>query len=407
MNQDQNSNHIIKLEGVVQHYAWGGSEFLPSLLGIRNPDNQPFAELWMGTHPRGMARLSQQNQSISLKQWIDQNPELILGKTSFQKFGPKLPFLFKVLDVNKMLSIQIHPDKKAAERGFKRENEAGIALDAFHRNYKDDNHKPEIMVALSDFWLLHGFKSVPSINHSLAQVPELASLINLYDIQDVKSLYITLMQWPQEKVDGYLLPLKQRLLPLMERGALGKNSPDYWAAKAFLEYPTRLDRGIFSFYLFNLLKLQKGQGIFQSAGIPHAYLEGYNVELMANSDNVFRGGLTVKHIDVNELISHMDFKPVVPKILDGHWVSSTEKQYPCSSPDFILSQIVLEDQNTHHCSGEPNACIIICLEGAGNLTGDKQVQNFGKGEVYFVPAQSSFKLKSAGSSIFFKASIPV
>ncbi|HHH49564.1 MAG TPA: mannose-6-phosphate isomerase, class I, partial [Saprospiraceae bacterium] len=118
-------NKIIRMQGAVQHYAWGGFEFIPNLLGIKNNNVQPFAELWMGTHPRGEASVELNHQNIPLSTFIQTNPKTLLGETVVEKFGEQLPFLFKVLDVNKMLSIQSHPTKAAAEIGFKKENEAG------------------------------------------------------------------------------------------------------------------------------------------------------------------------------------------------------------------------------------------------------------------------------------------
>ncbi|MBC7588692.1 MAG: mannose-6-phosphate isomerase, class I, partial [Chitinophagaceae bacterium] len=159
-------NKILQLKGKVQHYAWGGSSFIPSLLHIDNAENKPHAEYWMGTHPSAPSELFDGAASISLDQFIQQNPIKVLGEKVFKQFKA-LPYLFKVLDVNDMLSIQVHPSKAEAEKGFDAEEAAGIPLNAPNRNYKDSNHKPEIMVALSEFWLLHGFKSKEAIEKML------------------------------------------------------------------------------------------------------------------------------------------------------------------------------------------------------------------------------------------------
>ena len=132
---------IYPIKGAVQNYAWGGTTFIPQLMNVQNADNQPFAEIWLGAHHRGPAQVQDNGHSTTLNEWLVNHPDA-LGNRVVKKFGNTLPYLFKVLDVNKMLSIQTHPSKEAAEIGFKKENEAGISLTAKNRNYKDDNHKP-------------------------------------------------------------------------------------------------------------------------------------------------------------------------------------------------------------------------------------------------------------------------
>ena len=178
---------IIPIEGVVQQYAWGGHRFIPELLCIENPEQKPFAELWMGTHNRGPATITNASTPQTLVSWLDQNPKA-LGSKVQQQFHGKLPFLFKVLDVRQMLSIQSHPTKEQAEIGFQKENELGIPLAARHRNFKDDNHKPEIMVALTPFWLLHGFKSEKAIAKVLEEVPEFHPLQPHFKSQNIASI---------------------------------------------------------------------------------------------------------------------------------------------------------------------------------------------------------------------------
>lgn len=395
---------IFPIKGVVQHYAWGGKSFIPNLLGVENGKNQPFAELWMGTHHRGTAIVEKSGQHLS--EVIAAHPKSILGDSVSEKFGHRLPYLFKVLDVQKMLSIQTHPTKAAAELGFKRENEAEIPLTAFHRNYKDDNHKPEVMVALTDFWLLHGFQSLEAIDNMLKNIPEFQILQNHFQNENVRELYQFIMEMPQEQVDTILAPLEKRLKPEFENNQLEKSSPDYWAAMAFQDYTRNghYDRGIFSIYLYNLVKIEKGKGIFQAAGVPHAYLEGVNMELMANSDNVFRGGLTPKHIDVRELLQHLVFEPVTPKILNGKTISETETVFPTPAPDFQLSRIDLKDGQEANYSSD-SAEILIVMEGKIGVK--EKGANFirKKGEVFFVAANTIYSLKANSESILFKAAV--
>ncbi|HHH50181.1 MAG TPA: mannose-6-phosphate isomerase, class I [Saprospiraceae bacterium] len=398
-------NKIMRMQGAIQHYAWGGFEFIPNLLNIENNKAQPFAELWMGTHPRGEARVNKDHQNMPLSELIKNNPITLLGESVIEKFGEQLPFLFKVLDVNKMLSIQAHPTKAAAEIGFKKENEAGIPLDAQHRNYKDDNHKPEIMVALSEFWLLHGFQSIEAIENILLSIPEFNPLLKHFEQKNIRQVYQAVMEMPQEEVDKILKPLKKRLTA---NNKLSKSNPDYWAAQAFETYPTRCDRGVFSIYFFNLVQLKKGEGIFQAAGIPHAYLEGVNMELMANSDNVFRGGLTPKHIDVPELLEHLVFEPVIPTILKGKVISKTEKTYPTPSPDFQLNQITISQNQRHESTGHPTASVLILIEGHATIESNLLLFMMQKGNIFFIPANTPFTLKGLSEqSNLFLASIPI
>ena len=213
-------------------------------------------------------RLSCLDGEISLKDFIARSPEEVLGKPVSDRFGGQLPFLFKILDVRKMLSIQAHPNKASAEAGFRRENEQGVARDARNRNYKDDNHKPEVMVALTDFWLLHGFRSITEIRQVLQDVPAFAELSAIFGEGDIRKLYQHIMELPQEEVDRLLAPLKVMLEKQAAEGVLSKDSPHYWAHQAFLDYTRagHYDRGIFSIYLFNLVFVPKGMGIFQDAG---------------------------------------------------------------------------------------------------------------------------------------------
>lgn len=397
------SQHTIyPLKGFIQHYDWGGMNFIPDLLGIKNKNQEPFAELWMGAHGRGPAQVQENGHSIALNSFIEQEPKSILGKKVIQQFGERLPYLFKVLDVRKMLSIQTHPTKKQAEAGFKKENEEGIPLDAAHRNFKDDNHKPEIMVAVTEFYLLHGFKSAAAIAQTLREVPEFSALEARFSDQNIYELYKFIMEMPQAEVNQLLAPIHQRL---HQESPQDKTKPDYWAHLAFHDYTTKegnFDRGIFSIYLFNVVQLQPGEGIFQDAGIPHAYLEGINMELMANSDNVFRGGLTPKYIDVPELLQHLVVEPVEPKILHGEQISESERVYRTPAPDFELSKIQLAENQTYRQAAKAPDSIIV-LEGSVQA-GEKKFQ---KGEIIFAPAGTEYTLKATESAVLFRATVPV
>jgi mannose-6-phosphate isomerase len=343
---------IARLTGTVKHYDWGGYSFIPSLLKIENKNQQPFAEYWMGIHPLGISKVHLPNGDTKL----------------LTDYAGNIPYLLKILDVKDMLSIQVHPSKSSAEEEFARENKEGIPLDSPQRNYKDDNHKPEMLVALSDFYLLHGFKTEPLLAAILEVVPELNNLLPVFEKNNYAGLYETVMTMPQEQVNQTLQPLLDRIVPQYKENKLGKSSEDFWAARAALSFSkdNNIDRGIFSIYFFNLVHLKKGESLFQGAGLPHAYLEGQNVELMSNSDNVLRGGLTTKHIDVAELLKHVKCEPTVPNILRGEETGAHIKLFKPPVRDFQLSVAALKKHDTIPCSANSTE-IILVTEGEAQI----------------------------------------
>ncbi len=383
---------IYRLNGIVRHYDWGGTDFIPSLLHTGNEEKKPFAEYWMGTHPQGMSTIRGTDGRV-------QNLDSLAGP---------LPYLLKVLDVKDMLSIQVHPSKEAAEREFARENAEGIPLDAPHRNYRDDNHKPELMVALGDFWLLHGFKPPEELADTLLNVVELRELLQVYNQSGYAGLYRHVMEMPQEEVNRVLEPLLVHIGKIYKDKEPGKYTEDYWAARAARTFRTGndIDRGIFSIYLFNLVHLKKGEGIFQPAGVPHAYLEGQNVEIMASSDNVLRGGLTTKHIDVKELMKHVKCEPTWPDILSPEPVHK-EKIYITPVQDFKLSQLLLAAGE--YLTLRP-AVIEILLVTEGRVTlssGDDQLVLEPGQPAAVIAAGAETAVRAEENSMVFRASGPV
>jgi len=399
---------LFRLEGKVQNYAWGGFHYIPSLLGIPETNN-PSAEYWMGAHQSAPSKIDTDGQTTALDQLIKANPTAALGQKVWDRFG-ELPFLFKILDVKDMLSIQVHPTKVEAEKGFARENEAGIPLNASHRNYKDANHKPEIMVALSEFWLLHGFLPEDKLKNVLTTVPEFATLAPIFEKEGYYGLYKAVMELPQEEVNKFLRPLAERVLPAYQAGTLHKSDPAFWTGRAIANDPQgldRLDRGIFSIYFFNIMEVHEGDAVFQDAGIPHAYLEGQNVELMANSDNVLRGGLTPKHIDVPELLKHTRFEAVHPKILKGDAVKGgMESIYASPAPDFVVSRIGLkagQKYEQHTTSTE----ILLVLQGNATVTGEGGVNlPVVKGQSVVALYDTTYQIESKDGVVIYKAGVP-
>ncbi|HVU58537.1 MAG TPA: mannose-6-phosphate isomerase, class I [Puia sp.] len=401
MAQEKN---VFKLKGKIQHYAWGGSTYLPKLLSISNPENKPFAEYWLGAHDNAPAEIEGATPA-KLNEYIKGSPETLLGSAVKERFG-RLPYLLKILDVKDMLSIQVHPSKKNAELEFAAENKKGIAPNAPNRNYKDDNHKPELMLALSEFWLLHGFKPEEELMRILATVDELRFLQPVFSMEGYRGLYQTVMEMPQQEVNAALQPLLDRILPAYKANRLRRHEEDFWAARAALTYNEgdKIDRGIFSIYFFNVVNVLPGEAVFQDAGVPHAYLEGQNVEIMANSDNVLRGGLTPKHVDVHELLKHVRFEATNPRIIRENNTPGHISVYKTPAPDFELSKISLQ-------AGEKVTIQSHSVEIFLVLEGKVQVEDGGgftrnAGDAFIGFDKAKLNLRADKDAIIYRASVP-
>ncbi len=396
---------MYRIKGRIQHYAWGGKTFLPSLLSINNDENLPFGEYWLGTHASGpsLVQLSE-NASTSLSALIQSEKKRYLGNKVNTQFRG-LPFLFKILDVHDMLSIQVHPSKASAEIGFEKENQLGIPLTAPNRNYKDQNHKPEVMVALSEFWLLHGFA------HDIEKRVNEFDILSLFKedfIQGgIKGLYKKIMELPVETVDDILEPLSANIIDLYHADKLEKSSPDFWAARAmetFKQEDGHFDRGIFSIYLFNILRLEPGQAIFQGAGMPHAYLEGQNIELMSNSDNVLRAGLTPKYVDIPELLSNTAFVPTIPAIMKGE-LGIPGQVYKCPVNDFILYADCIYAGEEREIPFEAPGILLVLDGSASWSTVHASLETAGLDSL-FISAGEELKVKANSKTSFFIATVP-
>ena len=412
---------VLTLQGVVQHYDWGGQHFIPDLLGVENATRTPFAELWIGAHAKAPSRAEVGGTLEPLDQVIAEAPDAILGQAAHARFGGRLPYLFKILDVRKMLSIQAHPTLEQARRGFAHENAEGIGIEASSRNYKDDNHKPEIGVALTEFWMLHGFRPLEQIAETFAQTPELGAVMpdfaqrlaqaGHHDHEArrglLRELYSTVMTMPQERVDVLLNGLLARLLTKL---STDKNCADYWALRAAENFPLpdgHRDRGIFSVYLLNLVHLLPGQGTFQPAGVLHAYLEGVNVELMANSDNVLRGGLTTKHVDVPELLRILTFEGGTPNVFGGELVSSQERVYRTPAEEFELSRIGLAAHSRYAGEALYGPKALLVLQGSARVSAGGQCLSLERGSIAFVPCGTQFVMETlAEDLVVFQAGLP-
>jgi mannose-6-phosphate isomerase len=397
-------NTAYKLQGIHRHYEWGGQSFIPKLMHIDNATSKPFAEYWMGAHPSAPSIVETPEGAVALDQMIAENTIQFLGAKTTDRFG-SLPYLFKILDVEKMLSIQVHPSKENAEKGFNKEQIAGLPIDAPHRNYKDQNHKPEVMVALSDFWLLHGFMPAMALKERLTSLTPLHNLLPIFGMDDYAGLYSHFMRLDQPSADKILKPLLEIALDEVAAGKVDKAHPHWWANKYYggIVPASNIDKGILSIYILNIVNVPKYHGVFQGAGLLHAYLEGQNIELMANSDNVLRGGLTPKHIDIEELLEHIKFEPTYPNMLNGDMKNSNEVQFPCPVSDFGLTKITLSQGESY--TNETNSFeMFLVLQGEVHLDGI----DLKAGELAAVKAGASYHIQSTGSetAVIFKSFVP-
>ncbi len=344
-----------RLEGAIRKYDWGSTSSIPSLLGCAE-DGKPWAELWLGAHPSAPSVVGESR--TPLDELIAADPAAQLGTAVTDRFG-SLPFLFKVLAAAAPLSLQAHPSVPQAEAGYAREDAAGIPIDAPSRSFRDRFHKPELICALTDFHALCGFRDPVATLDVLATIDTSA----LDPIRDRLAA--------ASAVDG-LGPLLEHLLTLPAAdaaalvapvvaacGALGPDRhADVRAMAAALgeRYPG--DAGVVTALLLNLVHLKPGEALFLGAGNLHAYLGGTGVEIMANSDNVLRGGLTTKHIDIPTLLEVVDARPIEPIVQRPALVQGIAS-YDTPVPEFLLDRLDLDGSAT--VSGP---AILLCTDGA-------------------------------------------
>lgn len=397
---------IYKLTGSIQHYVWGGRDYIPELLAIEKTAPY-YAEYWLGAHPSAPSIIEVGEKKQPLTEFLAQYSN-VLGQASQAKFSNQLPYLLKILDVKKPLSIQLHPTKLQAEQGFERENAQALALDDPKRSYKDNNHKPEMMIALSDFWLLHGFKAKADIILSLKQRSSLKRLAEKLVQQDIHSFYADIMQADQKQLEAWILPIVEQNKKACQAQQLALDNPDYWliyTIDAMDISHKKLDAGLLCFYLFNIVHLKLGEGIYQAAGIPHAYLRGQNIELMACSDNVIRGGLTPKHIDITELLKIIDCQEITPKIIEAAPPTEDILTYPTPAQDFALTNIRYVQQQQHQFISQ-SAEILLVMEGSIKLLSAQHELLLKQGESAFISANTSYQIDGLDKGYSIVAKLP-
>ncbi|MFE0456785.1 mannose-6-phosphate isomerase, class I [Streptomyces sp. NPDC058914] len=373
-----------RLDNTVRPYAWGSPTAIPHLLGVE-PTGEPQAEMWMGAHPGAPSRTSRG----TLVEVIEADPHKELGKAAVDRFGPRLPFLLKILAAGAPLSLQVHPDLEQARKGYEDEERRGIPLDAPHRNYKDANHKPELICALTEFDGLCGFRAPARA----------ADLLDGLGIDSLKPYVDLLHAHPEDAALREVLtailtadPQEMAHTVAAAAAACDRLAGDY-APYAGIAHHYPGDPGVLAAMLLNHVRLQPGEALFLGAGIPHAYLSGLGVEIMANSDNVLRCGLTPKHVDVPELLRIVRFEPGDPRVLRPEAGPDGEELYETPIDEFRLSRYVLPEGARPHDLTLPTPQILLCTAGSVRA-GEHPLT---PGHSVFVPAGEKAEVSGAGT----------
>jgi mannose-6-phosphate isomerase len=394
---------ISELSNTIQPYAWGSRTALAELRGEAEPAPTPEAELWMGAHPLAPSRLAASGQSLLAA--IEAAAEEHLGAEVLHEFGARLPFLLKVLAAATPLSLQAHPSIEQARRGFTADEAAGIPLDAPERSYKDSNHKPELLCALGEFWALCGFRQVPRTLQLLDELalnelaPYRAMLAGEPNETGIRQAFSALMLATPSVAHA----LAQATTKACQQ-RLGQSTHFgdelSWVARLGELYPG--DVGVVSSLLLNLIRLEAGDAIYLPAGNLHAYLGGVGVELMASSDNVLRGGLTPKHVNVAELLRVLDFRPLSIEALRPV-AHGPECAYDTPAREFRLSYFDLAHETASVSVAGPEIWLV--TEGSFELArGADPPLQLARARSAFVSAATGV-LRVSGAGRIFRARV--
>ncbi|PPL20185.1 mannose-6-phosphate isomerase, class I [Microterricola pindariensis] len=393
-------------------YAWGSTSAIAGLLG-RRPSGLPEAELWLGAHPGSPSTLlGEDAPAATLADWVAADPDAVLGADAIAEHGPRLPFLLKVLAAAAPLSLQAHPSPAQALAGFARENAAGIRLDAPERNYKDAFHKPELIVALSErFEALCGFRAPAEVRAILAALraadaesaaPDPAPLQGLEARLSGPDGLRSTVQWllGADAVEaGEVARLVERVLALAASDTLagGEFAREFATVRGVADaYPG--DPGIVLTLLLNRVTLRPGEALYLPAGNIHAYLDGLGIELMAASDNVLRGGLTPKHIDVDELLDVLSFEPVPVPLMVPENPHPGALVYRPDVADFVLHSIERSEGQEPTPVALAGPAIALCTAGRLQLTGAHGGATLERGESCFItPDEGDLRVGGAGT----------
>jgi mannose-6-phosphate isomerase len=379
------------MKNPIKNYAWGSKTYLSRLLEQGEQSQSPQAELWMGTHPQGISQIKLNDQWIGLERYISNNPDAVLGKRIARQYDNKLPYLFKILAIAKPLSIQVHPDKNQAASGFARENQQHIPLSAPHRNYKDPSHKPELVCALTPLWAMCGFRSYTEIQKNFMPFANIVTLCQ--SGQTIFHFFNQLMLLDQTR--------KNQLISAAVQYAHSFTDTAHWEWVIRLQKHFPNDIGVLAPLFLNTLYLKPGEALFLPPGMLHAYLDGNAVEIMCNSDNVIRGGLTIKHIDVEALLDtvltkSMDIVPMRPQM-----GQSNEFHYHIPINNFSLTRY---DVWNNYCQkiSVSGPEILLCTKGNIQIHQDKDILYLKQGMSAFVShAAKAYSIE--GNGIVYKA----
>ena len=379
----------------MRNYAWGSRTAIADLTGRRTPTQHPEAELWLGAHPGDPAWLVTEDGEQSLLETVDADPEGQLGSAVTQRFGNSLPFLAKVLAADEPLSLQAHPSSEQAEHGFAREERLGIPVTSPTRNYRDRSHKPEILIALGSFEALAGFREVSRTVELMKALavsdldPFIALLRGQPAADGLRALFTTWITAPQPDLDVLVPAVLEGAIHYVQSGATEFAAE----ARTMLELGERYpgDAGVLAALLLNRLSLKPGEAIFLPAGNLHAYLNGVGVEVMANSDNVLRGGLTPKHVDVAELLRVLDFRPAPESaVRPPVRVEGNESIYETPTEEFAVSCLKIEDADVDReidaAAGHEGPQVVLCTRGTVLMHSKSSSLTLQRGEAAWVPA---------------------
>jgi mannose-6-phosphate isomerase len=398
---------VIRLRNPTQHYAWGSPTAIPELLGTA-PGSGPVAELWLGAHPTAPSRVQRDGGEVGLDELIAADPQGVLGPDVMARFGTTLPYLLKVIAADSPLSLQVHPHVERAREGFDAEEAAGIPADAPHRNFRDRNHKPELVYALTPFEAMCGFRAPRRAAELLAglDVPLAAQLreelTSRPSSEGIRAAFTRLLE-PATR------PTPEEVLEVVAacEARLADGSPSARADRTVVRlaaaYPG--DPGVVTSLLLNPVTLQPGEAMFVPAGGVHAYLSGTAVEIMACSDNVLRAGLTPKHVDVQELLRNVDYVAAPPIRIAPELFHGATRMFYAPVDDFELSVTTIDDTSVHPLPGR-GPRVLLCLDGAMTVStsGDGSM-DLRRGESAFVPA-SDGTLSACGTGTIVQADVP-
>ena len=357
---------VYALDGVIRPYAWGSRTAIPALLGIA-PTGVPAAELWYGAHPGDPSRVG----DSTLDKLIAVEPERLLGSSVVQTLGPQLPFILKVLAAETALSIQVHPNLVQARAGYAAEDARGLPRDAPQRNYKDANHKPELLCALTEFDALCGFRPVETTLR-LLDVLELAWLRDVLAGDGLRAAFTALVSLDEP------VPMVEAVVARLPRLAGTEWAPLGDAlTRVARDFPG--DIGVAEALLLNFVRLVPGEAIFLAAGNVHSYLSGMGVEIMANSDNVLRCGFTQKHVDVAELLRITDFT----ELAEPRW-PAVDGAFHLPVPDFTRSVV-----DGAARLADPVPRIVLPIEAPVRIEAERAVVDLDRGRAAFVAADEA------------------